>query len=689
MITIPKIEITKKKIGLIAGVLLILLIVIAVNIPRYWASEETNIQNYSTALEEYNNGNYQHSYFVFSKIARTSPLKEASIYRQALCAEHLNDNRTAIKKYKELTRFYPTSALTIRAKYLKAQDYYQSKKYGKAKREFKRVLSKYPKTDYATASEYYLGAIATYDYKKARSPRKREKLFTLASHYFRDYLKEAPSGRFAFYAVKKWSDMGRNLTNEDNLVIAKSYQAIGDFKSADNYLKYTDIGASWPYFVKSALHAKDIEKVKFYTESGLKNEGIESISINEENSGLADNKEIYSAIDAYIGISPDKKSAIEHLLTISRKSNGYDYILYRDCKSMPQGTRTACYNTLYTNFPDGQFAGETLSNIFYEKIREKQYLWAHDIGKRYLAKYSKSNSTPKVIFWMGKLSERMKNYEDARSYYNQVISQYPDDYYAYRAYLNLNRFSDVKINSDALLGKEVVFPYKANIMNGMLIELADIQDYSLINELCKDDDFVQSWLEYQVGNYTLSAKLARDGMDKLEQKPDRLDLRWRLLYPVHYYDYVKANAFPLSNNPVLILSIMKEESHFNSKVVSPVGAIGLMQLMPSTASEIARKNGITLPNSSFLFDPAMNIKVGNVYYSRLKAQLNGNDMLAVLAYNGGLGAVSRWKQHLKYDDIDDFVEQIPYSETQTYLKKVYRAYWNYVRIYADEQTANE
>jgi TolA-binding protein len=678
------INITKQKIALIVTILGLLIWVIAVNIPRYWCSEESNIQNYSEALEEYNNGDFQHSYYMFSKISRTSNLRQAAIYRQAQCAEHLNDNKTAIKKYKELMWFYPNSPLTERSRYLKAQDYYQSKKYGKAKRDFKNIVKKYPKTDYATASEYYLGAIEILDMKKTHSHRKADKCFNNASHYFRDYLKAAPGGRFAPYAIKRWTEAGRKLPNEDNLVIAKAYQSLGDFVNANKYLEFTDIGASWPYFVKNALREGNHEKVKFYTESGLKNQGLENISINEENSGMAENKEIYDAIDAYISICPDKKMAIEHLLNISQESNGYDYLLYKECNSMKQGTREACYNTLYTKFPDGQFAAESLSNIFYGKIKEKNYVWAHDIGRRYLAKYAKSNSTPKVMFWMGKLSERMKNYEDARSYYNEVISKYPDDYYAYRAFLNLNKYSDVKINSDALLGKDVVFPYKENMSNGLLIELADIQDYSLINELCKDDDFVQSWLAYQEGNFTLSAKLARDGMDKLDRKPERTDLRWRLVYPVHYYNEIRTNAFPVGNNPILILSIIKEESHFNAKVMSPVGAIGLMQLMPSTASEISRKYGVPLGGTGELFNPNVNIKFGNIYYSKIKAQLGYNDILAVLAYNGGKGAVSRWKSNLKYTDMDDFVEQIPYSETQTYLKKVYKAYWNYVRIYAED-----
>ena len=64
--------------------------------------------------------------------------------------------------------------------------------------------------------------------------------------------------------------------------------------------------------------------------------------------------------------------------------------------------------------------------------------------------------------------------------------------------------------------------------------------------------------------------------------------------------------------------------------------------------------------------------------------LNNLDISAIAAYNGGIGSIGNWQKNLNYADTDEFVEQIPYPETKNYVKKVFRSYWNYLRIYVDE-----
>jgi soluble lytic murein transglycosylase len=65
----------------------------------------------------------------------------------------------------------------------------------------------------------------------------------------------------------------------------------------------------------------------------------------------------------------------------------------------------------------------------------------------------------------------------------------------------------------------------------------------------------------------------------------------------------------------------------------------------------------------------------------LRNNLEGYDVSAIAAYNGGIGSIKAWKSTLHYNDTDEFVEQIPYAETKNYVKKVFRSYWNYIRIY--------
>ena len=154
-----------------------------------------------------------------------------------------------------------------------------------------------------------------------------------------------------------------------------------------------------------------------------------------------------------------------------------------------------------------------------------------------------------------------------------------------------------------------------------------------------------------------------------------------MIYPVIYYDDVVKYSGQTGNNAPLMLSLIREESYFDPLAQSVVGASGLMQLMPSTAGEINAKMGLGMNVSSALFNPHQNIKLGNYYYLFLRRNLEGYDISSVAAYNGGIGSIQKWKSSLHYNDTDEFVEQIPYAETQNYVKKVFRTYWNYIRIY--------
>jgi len=172
---------------------------------------------------------------------------------------------------------------------------------------------------------------------------------------------------------------------------------------------------------------------------------------------------------------------------------------------------------------------------------------------------------------------------------------------------------------------------------------------------------------------------ARDAMDKLSEKPERTDLRWRLVYPEFYYNELRDYSDRAGTVFPLMMALTREESYFNPAAQSSAGARGLMQLMPATAEGTAKQQGISAYD---LFSPQDNILLGNYHYGSVKTQLNGDNILSVAAYNSGAGAVNQWKKTLNYTDTDSFIEQIPYPETRDYVKKIFRSYWNYVRLYS-------
>lgn len=154
------------------------------------------------------------------------------------------------------------------------------------------------------------------------------------------------------------------------------------------------------------------------------------------------------------------------------------------------------------------------------------------------------------------------------------------------------------------------------------------------------------------------------------------------LYKLDYSEYVYKYAKENDVDPYLVFSIIKAESNFNRNVESSSGAIGLMQLMESTAVEKANEIGQEVVVKEALYNPEINIKIGTSYYSYLIKHYNGNEHLALAAYNAGMGNVDRWIKEgtIKEDGSD--LENIPYKETNNYVRKILRNYKIYKELYS-------
>lgn len=153
------------------------------------------------------------------------------------------------------------------------------------------------------------------------------------------------------------------------------------------------------------------------------------------------------------------------------------------------------------------------------------------------------------------------------------------------------------------------------------------------------------------------------------------------IYPTKYNEYVEKYSKENNVDKYMIYAIIKAESNFKSDVKSNSNAIGLMQLLENTAVEMSnliKQDEIT---EKSLYDPEMNIKLGISYYSYLLKHYRGNNILALTAYNAGMGNVDNWikKGVIKSDGSD--IENIPYKETNNYVRKILRDYKLYVKLY--------
>jgi tetratricopeptide (TPR) repeat protein len=167
----------------------------------------------------------------------------------------------------------------------------------------------------------------------------------------------------------------------------------------------------------------------------------------------------------------------------------------------------------------------------------------------------------------------------------------------------------------------------------------------------------------------------------------------RVLFPRKYDEIVKARAVKLGVDPDFVFALMRQESVFAKDATSPVGATGLMQLMPATArlelgklssdyvdaTQRAELSQI-LEDERFLRDPEVNVTLGVHHLWRLM-QIYKSPVFALTAYNASPAATEKWQRNIATDDWLTFIERIPYKETRAYVKLVLRNYFYYKRWY--------
>lgn len=157
------------------------------------------------------------------------------------------------------------------------------------------------------------------------------------------------------------------------------------------------------------------------------------------------------------------------------------------------------------------------------------------------------------------------------------------------------------------------------------------------------------------------------------------------LYPKKYEDYVYQYSNELGIDPMLTFAIIKTESNFKEDTVSRSGAIGLMQLMESTAKEQAEKLEIEY-SQEMLYHPEENIKLGLYYFDTLLTYFNDNYLLAFVAYNAGIGNTQKWINDGIINDKGEGTENIPFTETNMYVRKIVRNYKIYKDLYEKESS---
>ncbi|MDA1307452.1 MAG: transglycosylase SLT domain-containing protein, partial [Acidobacteria bacterium] len=343
----------------------------------------------------------------------------------------------------------------------------------------------------------------------------------------------------------------------------------------------------------------------------------------------------------------------------------------------------------YDAFPTGTFAPRAAWKAGWWALSTGDYAETIRLFESAAATHRRSDYRSGWGYWAAKAHERLGHREDAIAGYEQTIGYYGNSYYGREAARAREALLAAMRPAGAgpvePVSREVPFvlePGEAPTTAALIQALLEAQLWDdAIGEIrrAQRDEGVTPLLEATLGyayNRRGDLRLGISAMkraypqylaDGSEEMPREL---LTVIFPLNYWDLIQTHADQHDLDPFLIAALMAQESTFDAGIRSAANAWGLMQILPSTGARVARQIGVRPFTTASLTRPEINVRLGTQYFADLVKRYGGDVAPALAAYNAGENRVDRWLKERPGLDRDEFVDSIPFPETQGYVKKI-------------------
>ena len=607
----------------------------------------------------------------------------------------------ALAKLEDLEREYPLLAAHVLL--AKGKAYQLEQNYDRAEQTWQQLIAEHPKSSATAEALYLLGktnpayweqAIAQFPFhprtheiirQRLNQNPNQPRLMAILVKYTPD---DPGVDEMRDRLVKEYASQ---LTPEEWEAIADSYWLKWDYGKAGKAYAKAPITSRNLYRAGRGHHlgndkttAKQyyLKLIREYPDDNYTGWGLRRMAT------LGSNREAITYLDLAIAQFP--KHAPDALVEKAE---------YLKALNSPKSATNAL-QTLITDYKDSEAAAKYRWDVASKKAKEGDLATAWQWAQPIVTNNPDSAIAPKAGFWIAKWAEKLNRPEDATTAYQSVLTRFPRSYYAWRSAVALGwdvgDFTTVRDKVPQVVKAGKITPpggsktfqelYKLGLESEAWAQFQT--ETSDKPELTIAEDFTKGLLQlYQGKNLRGINQIWYLGdRDTPEDKQQWQQLRqtpeyWQALYPFPYEDTILKWSQQRQLNPLLVTSLIRQESRFEPEIESSAGALGLMQVMPATGENAA--NNIGLSNYS-LTVPEDNINIGTYYLDFTHKKYNNNSMLAVASYNAGPNAVAKWVNRYGLQDADEFVEKIPYPETKGYVESVFENYWNYMLIYNPE-----
>jgi soluble lytic murein transglycosylase len=380
-------------------------------------------------------------------------------------------------------------------------------------------------------------------------------------------------------------------------------------------------------------------------------------------------------------------------------SSGNMYLLRKEFPSA-----IAYYSEFARRFPRAEHASAAHWRAAWLNYRIRNYSEASRLIDEQLALFPGGKEVPAALYWRGRLYlDEERQPAMAAAYFSTETRVYRHYYYAAIAQERLSALGSVtpaKVNMlDNMEPEQIptltedVPEDDPHLAKARLLANAGLNDY--LGQEIHAAEGSDSWGSLAEARLYASYGEAYRAMRSLKRAIpfytsapiEALPLAyWRILFPQDYWPTIKTESERNGLNPYMVASLIRQESEFNPRAISPANAYGLMQLLPSVGRQMAREEGLgSHLEAEALLDPTINIRLGTAYLKQTLDKFGGHQEYAFAAYNAGDSRVTDWQASSSFTGLDEFVESIPFTETRDYVQAIIRNEQIYREI--DQQSA--
>jgi soluble lytic murein transglycosylase len=376
-------------------------------------------------------------------------------------------------------------------------------------------------------------------------------------------------------------------------------------------------------------------------------------------------------------------------------SSGNMYMLRKDYAHAVE-----YYSQLASSFPQSTNAEAAHWRAGWWSYRQGQYELAAKYFDQHLQLFPGGKETAAALYWRGRICADVEHQPArAAAYYNAVVRGYQHFFYAQQARQRLAELGNVTPTPelewvhapDAPVLSDDVPEDDPHVVKAHLLANAGLNEY-IPQEISASEGssewgaFAEAEIYNSYGEAYRAMRVMKRAIPNYASLPmTALPMAyWHTLFPQPYWTTLTAEAGKYNLDPVMVASLIRQESEFNPTVISHANAYGLMQMLPSVGHQMAKAEGMGSIDTAQLLNPDTNLRLGIRYLKQTLDKFGGVQEYAFAAYNAGDDRVADWKSTGNYHGMDEFVESIPFTETREYVQAILRNEQFYREIQAND-----